>query len=128
MASWRTLATFSIVTTALLSCSPARITEESQPEIPSAFEAGSHCPLFVDSCPAGCYLVGGQAIDLQKGCRLGYLSWGCSAMQFGPPAVICSITPEGTLWISLDGRIHPRGRYCADAERRASQEPYPACR
>ena len=127
MARWRTMAALFVTTATLLSCSPARLTEESRPDDPLVFEAGSHCPLFAGACPAGCYLVGGLAIDLQKGCRLGPQKWGCSAIQSGPPAVICSITPEGVIWISLDGRLHPRGRYCTDAEWRASEGQYPAC-
>jgi hypothetical protein len=44
----------------------------------------------------------------------------------GPPAVACSVTPDGTVWISLENRRHPAGRACSADEFRQLFD-VPAC-
>ena len=107
----------------LLSCSSARLTDDSRTEDAAGLEAGSGCPLLAASCPAGCYPIGGEPVDVKNACLLAPQKWGCSGVEVGPPYMECTVTPDGTIWVSRDARRHPRGRPCTFEETAAITHP-----
>ena len=111
-----TMAAF-VIGAATLACSAAPTADESLSRDVSQLRAA--CPAIAATCPAGCFLVGAYTVDRQNACLQPFQAWGCSAVEVGPPALFCSVSPDGTIWISMENRSHPQGRSCTDEERKA---------
>jgi hypothetical protein len=75
------------------------------------------CPAVASSCGAGCFPVKLHPVDPATNCLLPLQTVGCSPFDtIGPPGVVCSVTVDGTVWISLEARLHPAGRFCSSEE------------
>ena len=78
---------------------------------------GAACPALARSCPSGCAPAGAHPLDRQSACLLPFQAWGCRPEGLiGPPAIGCSVTPDGTIWVSMDNSLHPLGRRCTTEE------------
>lgn len=109
-----TMAVLLISAAASITCSP---TAEGplDPDADSKLRAA--CPAIAHSCPSGCALVGAHPVDRQNACLLPLQTWGCTPEGLiGLPAIGCSVTPDGTVWVSMDYRLHPLGRHCTTEE------------
>ena len=78
---------------------------------------GAVCPALASRCPSGCQPAGARPMDRQTSCLLPFHAWGCEpAGLIGPPSIGCSVTPDGTIWVSTDSHTHPLGRHCTTEE------------
>jgi hypothetical protein len=122
MPGWLTKAGLLAAAALTLSCVAERTDD---PLLPKTLAAA--CPALASTCPAGCEPAGAHPRDVQNQCSLPFQAWGCEPEGFvGPPAIACTVTPDGTVWISNDNSHHPLGRRCNDEEWKAG--PFPACR
>ena len=107
-----------------LSCAGAPASDE--PVLPKTNLAAA-CPALASRCPAGCEPAGAHPRDVQNQCSLPFQAWGCEPEGLiGPPAIACTVTPDGTIWISNDNSHHPLGRRCNHEEWKAAD--FTACR
>ena len=107
-----TMATLLMAAGTLSCSSPA-----SDPPLQTKPDPIASCPALASSCPAGCVPVGARPLDREKACLLPLQAWGCAAEGLiGLPAIGCSVTPDGTIWVSVDYRLHPLGRPCTSEE------------
>ena len=104
----------------------AHAPEEAFPSESSLSTAAASCPALATACPRGCFALEAHPVDPRKGCLLARQAFGCSPFETtGPPAVTCSVSPDETIWISFEARLHPQGRHCTAAEQQAIA--YPRC-
>src|SRR5262245_14312838 len=110
-----TLAT--LLMTATLGCSASA---PDDPLVRDPDPIGKTCPALATSCPSGCAPAGAFPLDREKACLLPFQAWGCQpAGLIGPPAIGCSVAPDGAVWVAMAFHIHPQGRYCTAEEYRA---------
>ena len=77
----------------------------------------SVCPVLATACGAGCYPVRLEPVDVAGACLLPPQTVGCTSFGgVGSPAMGCSVTPDGTIWISRANAYHPAGRVCTKDE------------
>jgi hypothetical protein len=118
------LMTLAIATTAL-GCAGARAPEETLTS-DLRIESELSCPAVATACPRGCYAVQAHPVDGANRCLQARRTFGCSPFDtVGPPAVTCSVSPDSTVWVSFEARLHPQGRLCTDREQEALG--YPRC-
>lgn len=123
MKRWLSALAFATTT---LGCGVAHAPEEAVSSQPALSTAAASCPVLATACPRGCFALEAHPVDLRNGCLLARQAFGCSPFDtIGPPAVTCSVSPDETIWISFEARLHPRGRLCTAAEQEALA--YPRC-
>ena len=111
---------------ATLACGVAYAPDEGASSEPSRLATAVSCPVVATSCPGGCFAVSAHPVDRSNKCLLARQGFGCSPFDtVGPPAVVCSVGPDETLWVYFEGRQHPHGRFCSGAELEALG--YPRC-
>jgi hypothetical protein len=111
----------SLTMTALLIAAATSFTCSPTAEGPLDPDADSKlaaaCPALAHSCPSGCQPAGARPMDRQTSCLLPFQAWGCEpAGLIGPPSIGCSVTRDGTIWVSTDSHVHPLGRFCTPEE------------
>ena len=102
-------------------------TQAPREELTSGSSKLMSCPELAASCPSGCYSAGARPVDEKNKCIGDWQMFGCTANPNpGPPAVYCSVSPNGQRWISIEARLYPGGRHCREDELEAFD--YPSCR
>lgn len=56
-----------------------------------------------------------QPVDTTRSCLLPLLAQPCYE-TVGPPAMVCSVAPDGKVYLSRDGRQYPGARPCTSDE------------
>ena len=109
-----------------LGCAPDRAPDETVTSEASRLDASVACPVVATSCRGGCFAVGAHPVDRRNQCLRARQTFGCSPFDtVGPPTVTCSVSPDGTVWVSFEARAHPQGRICDAQEQEATS--YPRC-
>ena len=110
---------------ATLGCGVAHAPDEGTSSDPSQLASAVSCPLVATTCPGGCFATSAHPVDRSKKCLLARRTFGCSPFDaVGPPAVVCSVGPDETIWVSFEARQHPSGRFCSGAELDALGYPH----